>query len=130
MRSLAFTATLLLGTLSFGQKPFNKVELQSNVLAVGEVSSVRLSGGNQPYTLSFLLRGETKEVSIADAKGFLIGHVNEVRSSNEDVLIEFKPVKPFKGALVVRDATGREAKFDLFCGDEKLLRDFGKSPNP
>ena len=50
-----------------------------------------------------------------------------MRSSDDEVFIEFKPVKAFKGALVVRDAGGRKAKFDLYCGDEKLLRDFGKS---
>jgi hypothetical protein len=129
MRSLAFVA-LAFGTLSAGQTPFTRVELQSNVLAVGEVSSVRIAGGSQPYSLSFLLRGETKEIPIAEAKSLLIGQLNKVRSSEADVLIEFKPVKPFKGALIVRDAAGREAKFDLYCGDEKLLRDFGKSSNP
>ena len=129
MRFPAF-ATLLLATVSVGQTPFSKIELQSNVLAVGESSSLRLAGGNHPYTLSFVLRGSPREVPIAEARGLLVAQVNEVRSSNDDVLVEFKPVKVFTGALVIRDAVGREAKFDLFCGNEKLLREFGKSPTP
>lgn len=94
----------------------------------GDVSSVRLTGGRSPYALSFLLRGETKDVPIAEANAFLIGQVNTIRSSADEVLIEFKAMKPFKGALIVRDAAGREAKFDLYSGDERLLREFGKNP--
>ena len=79
MRSLALLAGIFLyGSVSIGQiASFDKVELHSNVLAVGEVSWLRISGGKQPFNLSFLLRGEAREMPIAEAKSFLIGQVTQ-----------------------------------------------------
>jgi hypothetical protein len=130
VRLLSIIAVMLASSVANGQSGFETVVLESNVLAVGEVSSLKLSGGKGPYKLSFLLRDAAKEMSIAEAKDYLVAQVNSIRSSANEVIIEFKPTKPFVGLLIVRDSTGREAKLELYSGNEKLLREFGKNPNP
>lgn len=122
---LGFTlALLLLATLAAAaEQKFSKTVIDTNVLAVGEVSHIQLSGALQPLTIALRPQGSRVELHTGTGSGPLPIQTNTSLADSGILRVEVKALKPFRGNLVIRDAEGRTADFNIYIGDEKLLRD-------
>lgn len=117
-------ALLLLTTLAVAaEKRFSKTVIDTNVLAVGEVSNIQLSGALQPLTIALRPEGSREELHAGMGSGPLPIRTNTTLDDSGILRVEVKALKPFRGNLVIRDAEGRTADFNFYIGDEKLLRD-------
>lgn len=126
MRALT-SALLLFTTIAVtAERQFPKIVIETNVLALGEVSHVHLSGAVQPVTLALRAVGSLRELEIGKGAEALPIHANVVQDNNGILLLEVKAIGPFRGSLIIRDADGRKADLKFYAGNEKLLREFGK----
>ncbi len=117
-------ALLLLATLAAAaEQKFSKTVIDTNVLAVGEVSHIQLSGALQPLTIALRPQGSRVELHTGTGSGPLPIQTNTSLADSGILRVEVKALKPFRGNLVIRDAEGRTADFNIYIGDEKLLRD-------
>lgn len=117
-------ALLLLTTLAVAaEKRFSKTVIDTNVLAVGEVSHIHLSGALQPLTIALRPQGSRKELHTGMGSGPLPIQTNTTLDDSGILRVEVTALKPFRGNLLIRDAEGRTADFNFYIGDEKLLRD-------
>ncbi len=117
-------ALLLLTTLAVAaEKRFSKTVIDTNVLAVGEVSHIHLSGALQPLTIALRPQGSRKELHAGMGSGPVPIQTNTTLDDSGILRVEVKALKPFRGNLLIRDAEGRTADFNFYIGDEKLMRD-------
>jgi hypothetical protein len=123
MRGFALALLLLATLAAAAEQRFSKTVIDTNVLAVGEVSHIQLSGALQPLTIALRPQGSRVELHTGTGSGPLPIQTNTSLADSGILRIEVKALKPFRGNLVIRDAEGRTADFNFYIGDEKLLRD-------
>jgi hypothetical protein len=126
MRALTFALLLLTILAAAAEKRFSRIVIETNVLALGEVSFVHLSGAAQPLTFALMPDGSPKELEIGAGSESLPIQAAIARDDAGVLIIEVKAAKPFRGSLIIRDAEGRKADLKFYAGDEKLLRELSK----